>query len=429
MSSKEASKINWHEIRQQYLAEHEKNGITAVDFFKKNGLNPNSGRRNFSALAKKEQAGIVVPEKEQEPKTTTKKNSANKKDDRQEKRSSKVKSDHLTRSSSKRSSKSDHQKNEKTTSNKTSKGGEPQPKVEQAEINHKKEMRLTYLQPERFRDISSDQQSLNGGRFSQGNAAGTKHGGYLSITSIDEDIVDLVTQNSPLDIHGVNQLAEARFLMMNRLLDERVMKLKTDHENGVKWFNDDNTELTLSDMLRQAYWGSIPCLTNLYSSVAIAKVQAAKAQVDMDVKTYKLLREQSDHKVFISLLNKAQENADMSAMELVTMIENQGLKAPQFLLAQAVKELEQIKPAIEENSITDADIEAMLLEQQSKLSGQVFDMTARNKELAAMMAESKAELELGALSESDFNPSDLDDDYDDELDDEEFEEIAQDEWD
>lgn len=382
-----SEKIDWGALFKKYQTSYVPRGITAKDFFNEFNVNANTGRKQFAKLSK-----LSVSE---DKKTTIKKGSLVK---------GSLPKGSLNKGSLERGSlakaKRDH---EKVKAHAWLEVGQVTGHTKKKIKTTEKGKRLTTLQPERYRDASSDAQILNSGRFSKGNGAAIRHGGYMDVMKIDDDIKELMLSVPTDDLHSLNAVFESRFLMMNRLLDERIETLIELDSKGHKFVNDNNEQMSLRDMIRQAYWGSMPALTNVFSVASLSKTNALKADIDIEIKRYKLRKEVEQKNTTMKLMSEWSESEDITALSTVNKMEELGIKAPNIMTAMAIKELEQTKPVITDEGLSDEELDLLASKHLSVIERQVNDLSDRHKRLNELMAKSRMEFDKGDMTEEEFS--------------------------
>jgi hypothetical protein len=383
------------------MENHAPSGISARKYLDNQDLNVNSGRRHFAAMAKLEQEGLSYEEiskqlfskasgaSESGSKTKVKSGS---------KSGSQKKADPLPNKVRSTSNPAKALKNKDSTGGEAEKASPPENK------RSKTRTRLTTPLQLEFIDRSSDSQIGNGGRFDSGNTAGVRTAAYLNLVHAQSDIVETVLRARLGDVSGLVKLAEIRYIQMERLLVDRLVDIKVQAKKGLLPKDHEGNERSEADLTREAIWGSSGVMTGLLGTLTMAHTQASKALVDNEIKTYRFDRDNSDRAFMIEIAER-RANEEITALTAATLIEARGLSPSPIITAEALKEIELMKPKVDTSGISDAELDALVEGFMQEKTEEVQSMAARSAILERLILQSNAELESDGLEENEFAES------------------------
>jgi hypothetical protein len=412
-SSKSNAVVDWCTHRIDYMENHAPNGISARKYLDNQNLNVNSGRRQFAAMAKLEEDGLSYDEIRKQLFSKASGGAKSGSDSGVKSGSSGSKSGSQTSGSPK---KSDPKEKKPASKRSTSSNGKPSKIKDLAsdanQVNgsrlspaannrSKKGIRLTTPLQQEFIDKSSDSQIGNGGRFGVGNSAAVTTGAYVNLVHAHSDIIDAVLNCRMGDVSGLVKLSEIRYIQMERLLKDRVDSIAELARKGVLPKGHDGEVRTKEDLEREALWSSSGAMTGLLGTLSMAHTQASKAMVDNQIKLDRHYRDTDDRTYMIEVAER-RANEEITSLEAARLLEARGIAPSPIVTAEALKEIEMMKPKIDTTGISDEELDAVVDEYLEETKAIVEGMPERRARLEELMLQSKAELEGTGLSESDF---------------------------
>lgn len=396
-SAKDHNSVDWCAHRENYIENHAPLGVSARKFFEEQNLNPNTGRRQFTAIAKLEQEGLTYVEIN---KRLFSKVSGSARAPLKSGSSGSTKSG-SSGSTASGSTKKKPAAKPKVIKNNELKEGKGKSVPPASKTRSKTQIRLTTPLQMDFIDKSSDAQIGNGGRFTKGNTAGVKNGAYMNLVHAQSDIIDVVLNSRLGDVSEIIKLSEIRYIQMERLLVDRLVRIEVMAESGTLPLDHDNKPIPKEDLIREAMWSSSGTMTNLLGTLTMSHTQAFKAQVENTIKLERLEREKADRE-FMQAVAERRHRDEITALEAAQLIESRGLTPSPLMTAEALKEIELMKPKEDLDGVSDKDLDALVAEYVNELKESNSEMYSRRGVLEQMMLESKAILESGGLEESDF---------------------------
>lgn len=403
-SEKGSTNIDWCSHREDFQLNYAPQNISARKYLTDQGLNVNSGRRQFGAIAKLEEQGLTYEEIREQlfggVKSTQRSGSrSTAKSGSTARGSTKPKADPVDRKRQRRSTPPD----EKIKEIKEVARGKANGLAVSENERSKKRARLTNPLQQAFIDKSSDAQIGNGGKFTKGNTAAVRTCGYMDLVHADSAIVERVLDTALGDVSGIVQLSTVRYVQMEVMLADRMLEIERLAEEGKLPRDHNNNEISKEDLLREAIWGSSPVITGLLGTLAMARTQASKAAIDNEVKLTRLERERADREFLIALYEKHSADEESTALDIAKQIEARGLKPPPIIVAQALKEIELMTPKVDTSGITDEELDAEVAKYAEHTRTKVIEVISRKAELEKLMLESKAAIENAGLGEDAFN--------------------------
>lgn len=404
-SDNEAKSVDWCAHRQEYVINHAPNGVSARKYLIDQGLNVNTGRRQFTAISKLEEQGLSYDD------IKTQLFGGSKSIQRSAPKSGSGKGGSVKRgSTTKKVDPVDPKPKTRSTSaaKKTNKiNAQPRVKAEgsaPADKERSKNIRrLTNPLQQAYIDRSSDQQIGNGGRFTKGNTAAVRTCGYMDLVHADSDIIDRIVNTALGDVSGVVGLSMVRYVQMEVMLADRLAAIERQAAEGRLPRDHNNQEVSKEDLQREALWGSSGVMTGLLGTLTMAKTQASKAEFEREIKEYRLRREIEDREHVAKVYEEHFSDENATALDLAKKLEARGLKPSPIIVAQALKEIELMAPKIDTSGITDEELDAEVAAYQEQLKADVDAVVSRKAELERLMLESKARIQNAGLEEDEFN--------------------------
>lgn len=410
-----ADSVDWFNVWTQYLKANAESGISARAYLLENGLNANSGRRNFANLSKlysEQQLAQFIAGKPLKNLSKKPAKSGSLIESGSPKKASGSPSKRSTKSEEKRSTNAINSENKSSKTNElktgrkngASHGGSPNRKKVSDQSK-----RLTIQKQMDLRDNSSDAQIGNGGKFQRGNGASVSSGRYMDVaTHADDDIKKMVAGNDSDELgYSLMQLEEIRYLQMTRIMNDRVEKISACPE--VELPKDENgNPLERDDLIRQSYWGASPALSSMFSTISMARNQAAKAAIDIEQRRFKLAREQFRLDALKDTLSRRTD--ETSAIDMATRLELQGITPPPLLVRQALKEIEMMAPKVDTSGVTNEELDALTAEAERNALEQTRMLLERAQQLPDLFERARLEAEQANAAVLNADDEDLDGD-------------------
>lgn len=418
-----AKNIDWCAMREDYVINHAPNGVSARKYLTDQGLNINSGRRQFTAISKLEEQGFSYDEIRVQL-FGGNKSSQRSAPDLGSGKGRTVKSGSTRRGSTtkkvvdqpdppvQKAKVGSTRSKEKPNKNNTKTQEQSKASAPAVIERSKNQRRLTNPLQQAFIDRSSDQQIANGGRFAKGNTAAVRTCGYMDLVHVDSDIIDRIVNTALGDVSGVVGLSMVRYVQMEIMLADRLAEIDRQEAEGTLPRDQNGQPIPKADLQREALWGSSGVLTGLLGTLTMAKTQASKAELEREIKEYRLRREIEDREYVAKIYEEHFASEDQSALELAKKLEARGLKPSPIIAAQALKEIELMAPKVDTSGISDEELDAEVEAYQAFLKGEVERVVSRKAELEILMAESKLRIQNAGLEETEFNSAfaDVEDD-------------------
>lgn len=347
---------------------------TMKEFAEREGINPNSTRREFSKLRNSDEFSDLVAQVE-----------------------AKIVSSHYE---------SRHQAEENKKSNKTDAYNEVQ---ESCGDMVRKTVDQCAVYPDTNDQMGAENAHLASNAqirfdrrkfintFMPDNTAALKHGGFSKLFKHNSKVKKLVMGLEPKDITFELIAARQQYYSIHDYKQELLAELERKHKAGEDIKNEKNEDSTyLKEKGRLINYNSAR-LRELEASIAaminiIHSSQIAQGKLVVSAAKLPLMDSEVQLQVYNRVLTERAEKG-WTAMEAVQAIEAQGAEPPSFLLAEARKELQMLEPEIDDSGITDEEAEELSRAYMEK-----------RQSLAAEIA-AKRELVQDALEEADYRDS------------------------
>ncbi|WP_413113412.1 hypothetical protein [Thaumasiovibrio sp. DFM-14] len=257
-----------------------------------------------------------------------------------------------------------------------------------------------------------------GRQFGPGNTFGMIHGGYASILNLDDEVIEALRDSNHLDLTTDLVERRARKASVKRYIRERKLETIEAYENGNPETNMDGEPIPLTEALARIEFGMTSQLSALDSAIDSATAILAKQIND----TTKLAH--ADHKLGLSAQEKVAIQVEAykrrvdngwTAEETALWIEANGGEVPKHLAAQAAKELADQVPEVDDDGLTEEELDQMAVEYWTDAKQKELDAKVKAVGMKEMIADMEARQENG------LQPQQQDDDEQYlELDDEDF---------
>ncbi|MGE6196755.1 hypothetical protein ACLH0M_14690 [Aeromonas media] len=237
----------------------------------------------------------------------------------------------------------------------------------------------------------------------QPHAPAMAFGGYASRLEIDDEVLAMAAAMAQTDDDLL--ISESRLIMMTTRQNQLLRRIAHDYRMGRPWRDDDGNEIPQSQAEAQTLYGPSPHMTQLEAHIGRRKQgirKQALTQWQAEREAHPLTLAERIERTRQLLQQRAENN--LTALETAYLFEIEGIKLPEPLRAEILKEVSLMEPANDMGGgITDEELERQTREYQakSKYEMEVW-VPARQLEIAAIVEQEAAHQAGELLVEDEF---------------------------
>lgn len=249
-------------------------------------------------------------------------------------------------------------------------------------------------------DHSSDAQDLSCddehrdhlGRFTKGNRFSMVHGGYARLTSMDPDVLRIVSNVNPLNLATELATVRAQYLSMLNYLTTEKAAIVEMYANGECFFEfDGETKKSLNKALAEIESSLSGKLRTLENSIANLTAVTAKIEIDylkLEQKAYELPPVDAATGLMLrKKIFKERESKNLSALETARRFEYYGLKVPDTILEEAKREIATYEPPTDDDGISDDELDRLVEEHQEKKRKKLAELPEKREAILKIVEE------------------------------------------
>ncbi|MCG3884147.1 hypothetical protein I3271_05555 [Photobacterium leiognathi] len=263
------------------------------------------------------------------------------------------------------------------------------------------------------------------GRFLSGNRFSMVHGGYAQIINLDQDIIDTVVQIDPLNLANEIIAARAHYLNLQRFLalERDAIIERYDDNDPIMGF--DGKPVSITKVLGDLEYSAAGKLRAAETSIGALSATAARIQCDVAkilIKDHETAVHDTKTELDIrnSIMIEA-EQKEWSALQTAKACEKFGIRVPVTVLEEMKREIATYEPPVDDNGLSDDELDAICLEYEKKQSEYVsHEVPARRERLQKLIDEQNAKENGGIVNQATSEEEQPDHSLDDEADDETF---------
>lgn len=199
------------------------------------------------------------------------------------------------------------------------------------------------------------------GRLLPGNKLARIHGGYVKLAELDLEIVQAVQETALTDVSNELIAARAQLLSMHQWLSRSQRKLIERYENGDPKTDENGNVIPLEQEIGRLLFGVSERFRTLEGSISNMAATAARIEHDatkLRQKAWELPALSASQIAEITAeIMDTRNKEEWSATRTAQEFERLGIKVPAFLMIEARKEIEEYEPPVDDNGMSDDELD------------------------------------------------------------------------
>ncbi|UTM60456.1 hypothetical protein L4174_023610 (plasmid) [Photobacterium sp. CCB-ST2H9] len=266
------------------------------------------------------------------------------------------------------------------------------------------------------------------GRFVTGHKYSTIHGGYVQRSGLDPELLKLATDIEPGNLANEIVTARSQYISMLQYIAEEKNGIRLLYASGESLKDFNNNPIPISKALAEVEFGLSGRLRALEASIASMAAISSKSTHDaIKLQHASMKLPAVDPWTAVNktaeLLKRASE-LSWSALDTAKQFEMLGIPVPMSVEEEAKREIATFEPVVEDEGLTDDELEAAARAYQRKKARHDQWLKAKRKVTQEAIARAEEE-EMGQGPQFEQQPDDeletaTSEELPDEFDDDEF---------